>query len=205
MLASDYQPGVMIQKNLWDDGRNKEILKNCSAKERQRAFIYHKNRFQDSDPKLRPKIKIGAEQQGASLGNWLVAKNLKKLASNSVVPQQQDAVETNSAPKKLRRGDMTALAYAQQMASAITQGTTSNSPGHNIYQRIGIYGAESGHGMAAAVSHSGKVAFFDPNFGEFNFKSKDDFVQWWPEFLEITKYSNILDKSYDIASFVPRS
>lgn len=40
--------------------------------------------------------------------------------------------------KKLKRGDMTASAYAQQMASAIIQGGM-NSPGHGIYQCIDIH------------------------------------------------------------------
>lgn len=53
--------------------------------------------------------------------------------------------------------------------------------------------------MMAAVSHNGKVAFLIQTL----VKSKDDFVQWWPEFLAITKYSNHLNK--EIISFASRN
>ena len=206
ILSTKYPPDVMIQKNLWAD-RYQDVLKNLSVKERQIVFEREQTRLQDRDQKLRPKF--GGREQRASLANWLAGKNLKKLALNSVVAQQQgaesDIREIYNAPKKLKRGDMTALAYAQQMASAIVEGTAPNKAGHAIYQCIDIHGDDSGHMMAAAVSHNGKVAFFDPNFGEFNFKSKGDFVRWWPEFLDVTKYSNHLNKEYEIISFASRN
>lgn len=99
---------------------------------------------------------------------------------------------------------MTALAYAQQMASAIVEGTAPNNAGHAIFNAL-LHGDDSGHMMAAAVNHNGKVAFFDPNFSEFNFKSQDDCVRWWTEFLEGTQYSNDLGKQDDMISFAPRN
>ncbi len=52
---------------------------------------------------------------------------------------------------------------------------------------IGIYGPGGGRAMAAWIAND--VAFFDPNFGEFYFVDKANFLQWLPTYFKKSLYS----------------
>jgi hypothetical protein len=72
-------------------------------------------------------------------------------------------------------------------ASSICAAVTSNWNALGTYRTIGIWGPNGGHAMAAWVAQD--VAFFDPNFGEFWFEKKADFIKWFPKFFEKSCYS----------------
>lgn len=192
LLGTTLPSDAMIEKNLWGD-INQVSLKGRSAKDRKAMFKY-----QDR------KQEFAAANQRASVTNWLVGKNFTKL--QTVAPYQDSALDISNTPKVSGRD------YANKMAMKLVEDEMPNALGDHIYRCIDIRAYDEvehskemingfGHMMAAMVSRSGAVAFFDPNFGEFHFNSKNDFVQWWPEFLEAAKYRRSAEEDYKIVSF----
>lgn len=74
--------------------------------------------------------------------------------------------------------------YATAIANAIA---SSWYNGSGSYRTIGIWGPGGGHAMAAWVAQD--VAFFDPNYGEFWFQNRYDFIAWFPTFFNKAMYS----------------
>ena len=117
-------------------------------------------------------------QRGATVNQttatvrWLKAKGiLQRGGATSDVQGQRGGGGSRSGH---------ALAMAKAMAASLNNGTGS-------YRTIGIWGPGGGHAMAAWVAQD--VAFFDPNYGEFWFENRQDFIKWFPTFFSKSMYA----------------
>jgi hypothetical protein len=73
------------------------------------------------------------------------------------------------------------------------------------YVTIGAWGPGGAHAMAAYVGGAG-VTFFDPNFGDFTFATKAQFVDWFGTFWHRSFYGNPfqgLGDSTEICEYAP--
>lgn len=83
----------------------------------------------------------------------------------------------------LSRRGRGSVSAGQDLANALV--ALRNTDG--CYRHIAIYGPRGGHAMCAWVGAD--VAFFDPNFGEYWFEKKSNFVRWFNRFWQSTGYS----------------
>lgn len=76
--------------------------------------------------------------------------------------------------------------------------------GTGSYRMIGVWGKGGAHAMAAYVGlHD--IAFFDPNFGEFWFESKQQFVPWFTEtFFPRAHYTSQLGQRFELHDYALR-
>ncbi len=135
---------------------------------------------------------VGNAQQGAEVNQteattrWLAAKGV--MLRKSIKPvafigsPSQNIANVSGGTRAAAGGSRNGFAAA--LAGAIGM---SMQNGTGSYRTIGIWGPGGGHAMAAWVAQD--VAFFDPNFGEFWFEKRADFVAWWPTFFSRAGYS----------------
>ena len=113
----------------------------------------------------------------------------------------------------MMNGAMRAYAYAEEYQGRtgffsaqdlgndiIRDATTAGGRTGGQYKKIGISGRMGAHAMAAWVAED--VAFYDPNFGEFWFETKQQFVAWFNgEFWRRSLYCAGLSGEYDICTY----
>ncbi|WNZ56521.1 YopT-type cysteine protease domain-containing protein [Microbulbifer sp. MKSA007] len=76
--------------------------------------------------------------------------------------------------------------------------------GAGCYKKIGLDGTFAGHAMAAWVAQD--ITFFDPNFGEFWFESRNSFFNWFTQsFWHNSMYSVGLSGGYEVRSYARRT
>ncbi|MFT5719281.1 MAG: YopT peptidase [Oleiphilaceae bacterium] len=132
---------------------------------------------------------VGNAQQGATVNQteatirWLKAKGI--LQRKSIKPMQfmngpSENIANVIGGNRSGSGRSTHLA---SLGAAIANNLNTNGS----YKTIGIWGPGGGHAMAAWVGHD--ATFFDPNFGEFWFENKSDFIAWFPKFFSKACYA----------------
>lgn len=149
-------------------------------------------------------VKGGDVDQTQATINWLRAKGI--IQRKSIKPIQflggaSENIANTSTASRAGGGDR--HDFAQQMANAIA---FSMKNGTGSYRTIGIWGSGGGHAMAAWVGQD--VAFFDPNYGEFWFERRQDFINWWPTFFKKSMYSMKkvgLCRKYEIMDYAKKA
>ena len=126
----------------------------------------------------------GTVDQTNATARWLEAKGIRHR--KSIKPVQflnGPSVSTPVGSTGSRGGGARGL-HSANIGSAIANIVNT---GTGSYRMIGIYGPGGAHAMAAWVGAD--VAFFDPNFGEFWFENRRDFIAWFPTFFSKACYS----------------
>lgn len=79
-----------------------------------------------------------------------------------------------------------------------------STPGHNKngeYKKISLHGSMLGYSVSAYINKN-TVIYFDPNFGEFEFNKKNDFIEWFVDkYWSKSLYKNILNKKFFVDHF----
>lgn len=129
--------------------------------------------------------RFGHVDQTGATNRWLAAKGV--VQRKSIKPMTFLNAGSVNIPikKKGSRSGGDRATYAGNIASEMA-GHLKNSCGD--YCTIGLWGPNDGHAMAAWVG-SNDAVFFDPNFGEFWFQNKKDFISWFPTFFKTSLYS----------------
>lgn len=129
-----------------------------------------------------------ASNQRSATHCWLQHKGI--IRRHGIVPiqilhgpLQTIPLGTSTDTKNSGRAGGSRSGHAARIATAIAN-DIQNGSGH--YAIIEISGPREGHAMAAWISND--VTFFDPNFGEFYFSDKADFIRWFPTFFRKSFY-----------------
>ncbi len=127
----------------------------------------------------------GAVDQTAATTNWLRAKGvIQRKSIKPITFMGGQKMNVANSTEGNRAAGTSKSGHAAAMASAIAM---SMNTGSGSYRTIGIWGPHGGHAMAAWVGKD--VAFFDPNYGEFWFENRSDFIRWWPKFFSKACYN----------------
>lgn len=116
--------------------------------------------------------------------NWLQAKGILQRRTVRPIQFQNHAPENIPYTAGDRRSGGGRAIHATNLGNAIAN-TLNNGTGS--YRTIGIWGPGGGHAIAAWVGED--ATLFDPNFGEFWFENKADFIDWFPTFFKKSCYS----------------
>ncbi|MDB9708022.1 YopT-type cysteine protease domain-containing protein [Planktotalea frisia] len=131
-------------------------------------------------------VRGGTIDQDEASKRWLAAKGI--IRRNGVIPMtfmdgSTQSIGLGAVKGNTGRAGANRSIHAGNLANAIAR-DLYNGNGH--YVMIGIYGPGGGHAMAAWIAND--VAFFDPNFGEFYFANKADFIRWLPTYFKKSLY-----------------
>ena len=125
--------------------------------------------------------------QDQATDNWLAAKGIVRRHGIVPVPLLgggRATVPLGTHRRGTDREGGSRSVHATNVAQAIAK-NLHNGNGH--YVKIGLHGNGGAHAMAAWIAND--AAFFDPNFGEFYFPRKADFIAWFPGFMRRSLYT----------------
>lgn len=115
-------------------------------------------------------------------------QSVSQLQTDGMVGYDQEAItegwlRSNNIESPYRELGALSRVYGQTSrgrngAAELAAKIVDNGPKTSLLKKIGLEGPSNAHAVAAAVDGE-KVTFFDPNFGEFSFPSKDDFTSWF--------------------------
>ncbi|WP_157953842.1 YopT-type cysteine protease domain-containing protein [Microbulbifer sp. A4B17] len=130
---------------------------------------------------------------------WLQSHNVLPLQNNGGVgiagPNGRRQIHVVTGPR-LDQGQTT-MRNSAALADEIIREPTRSA---GSYKKIGISGKVGAHAMAAWVAED--VLFFDPNFGEFWFPTKNAFRNWFVNsFWNTSMYAIGLSGSYDVRCY----
>lgn len=100
--------------------------------------------------------------------------------------------------RSLTEGDKSAGDVGEQLAHALVAPPLVTG----YYVMIGIHGKSGGHCMAAFVGQD--VCFFDPNFGEYWFPKRADFVRWFTSHFWLAYRIGGLNSSFALREYAPK-
>ena len=87
----------------------------------------------------------------------------------------------------------------QQLANGLVNSSTLVT---GYYVMIGIHGKGGGHCMAAYVGQD--IAFFDPNFGEYWFPDRRNFVAWFRDSVGLPYKVGGLNAEFSLRAYAPK-
>ncbi|WP_174888712.1 C80 family cysteine peptidase [Candidatus Williamhamiltonella defendens] len=126
--------------------------------------------------------------------NWLNSQGLdyKKF-------YKDDGYFKNKGTKnKYQRSENTDEAI-KNLAESIVSTPSHNKDGE--YKKIALHGSMLGHSVSAYINKN-TVIYFDPNFGEFEFNKKNDFIEWFVDkYWSKSLYKNTLNKKFFVDHF----
>jgi YopT-type cysteine protease-like protein len=138
-------------------------------------------------------------QENAS-ERWLEGMGVLRRKSSSMNQRIANLPFSGNSLSMMANGKTT-MFDASSLADDICAGTARDT-GH--YQKIGVEGKGGAHAMAAWVAND--VCFFDPNFGEFWFETKDAFKKWFTSyFWKSSMYAMALSGSYHIRAYAGKA
>lgn len=163
----------------------------CHAKDDHLAN-WLQGRGKEIDPsKIRQLMQlfiIGSEMSpGAIIGSTKTRQEADQTQATKNWLRAKGLIERNGGKfrfEQSRGGGGSRSGHAADLAQAVAMSLLN---GTGSYRTIGIWGSGGGHAMAAWVAQD--VAFFDPNFGEFWFERRQDFIRWFPTFFSKSLYS----------------
>jgi YopT peptidase len=121
----------------------------------------------------------GADDQNRATEVWLATKGIIRKGAIVGVPFHNMGLVHVPQGSNVPRGDRRRRVLARALAEEIVR-----HPG--TYKMIGMNGTHFAHACAAWSQRD--VAFFDPNFGEFWFDTREKFVSWFPTFWHTAGY-----------------
>lgn len=131
---------------------------------------------------------------------WLAGMGVQRRRTRRMNERYGDAPYSGNA-QPMFAGGTTTVFDARSLVNDICAGTARDT-GH--YQKIGAAGKGGAHSMAAWVAND--VCFFDPNFGEFWFETKDAFKDWFTNyFWKSSMYSVALSGSYHLRAYAGKA
>ncbi|EKO3831773.1 YopT-type cysteine protease domain-containing protein [Vibrio harveyi] len=111
-------------------------------------------------------------QTDGMLGNHQETITEGWLRSNNIESPYRELGSLSRVSGQTSRGKNGAAELAAKIVD--------NGPKTSLFKKIGLEGPSNAHAVAAAVDGD-NVTFFDPNFGEFSFSSKEDFTNWFTQ------------------------
>jgi hypothetical protein len=147
----------------------------------------------DSETRLRG-------QSGKTDQEWASEKYLFSyglLRRTSTVMNQQSGYVV--AQRSLTAGDDSASDIFTQLANGLVNSSKLIT---GYYVMIGINGSGGGHCMAAYVGRD--ICFFDPNFGEYWFPNRQDFVGWLRATLPLPYRIGRINKEFALREYAPK-
>jgi YopT peptidase len=133
----------------------------------------------------------GADDQNRATEVWLATKGIIRKSSIVGVPFLHQGIQHVPTGSNATRGNRQRRVLARALAEEIVRG-------FGTYKMIGMTGTHFAHACAAWSERD--VAFFDPNFGEFWFDTREKFVNWFPTFWHTAGYGTPkigLSESYE--------
>ena len=138
-------------------------------------------------------------QSGRTNQDWATETYLFShgvMRRNGIIPQSSHGF-TNPV-RSLTKGDSTAGDVGHQLATAMVAPKLITG----YYVMIGIHGKSGGHCMAAYVGQD--VCFFDPNFGEYWFPQRANFVKWFTSNFWLAYRIGGLNKRFALREYAPK-
>lgn len=149
------------------------------------------------------RIGMQANNQNTVSSNYLQENGIVELPNMRASAGHGAGLFARSATAQVTGN--TSIFSARALATAIAQdNTTANGRTGGQYKKIGIEGKAGAHAMAAWVAED--VCFFDPNFGEFWFRTRNDFINWFAgSFWLRSMYFAGLSGRFEIFSYSKRA
>lgn len=142
-----------------------------------------------------------ADNQDAASEAWLRQQGVLRIQQNSTAASSTHRrlgfIQHQGLHLGASQAGTTSFFARNDLARAILQDTTG---GAGCYKKLGLTGKAGAHAMAFWVAQD--VVFFDPNFGEFYFKERAGFYNWFTQsFWHRSLYSAGLSGSYDLLPY----
>lgn len=143
------------------------------------------------------------EDQDRITEAWLGTHNIQPVSQNvfgGAYPNGRGGNTIRGISNPRRDTGQSGLFSPSAVAREIIADRTG---GAGCYKKISFEGVMAAHTMAAWVAQD--IAFFDPNFGEFWFESRNSFFNWFTSsFWYSSMYAAGLSGSYEIRSYSKR-
>jgi YopT peptidase len=139
-------------------------------------------------------------QSGKTDQDWASEKYLFShgiMRRSGIIPQVNSGYV--QSVRSLISGDKSTGDIFGQLANALVNSSKLIT---GYYMMIGIQGSGGGHCMAAYVGED--ICFFDPNFGEFWFPKRQDFVGWFRGAIPLPYRVGRINKTFSVREYAPK-
>lgn len=151
--------------------------------------------FNQIDGETRLKGQSGKTDQDWASERYLFSHGIQRRSG--IIPQNKSGFL--NPVRSLTKGDSSSGDVGNQLAAALGSSGQIRS---GFYVMIGIHGSGGGHCMAAYIGED--ICFFDPNFGEYWFPKRSDFVDWFRKSGWLPYRVARLNKRFALREYAPK-